>query len=109
MRIEKLRKVYSIQKSLFTGHWKIALAYVILTITPFCVRTSMAITMAIFQKYLALFHHKLAQHNFWKFIFNFDARCVSRKFTTNSCLQFMLSVVLERTVRFLITAGAVLE
>ena len=35
----------------------------------------------------ALFHHKLAQHNFWEFIFNFDARCVSRKFTTYSCLH----------------------
>ena len=30
----------------------------------------------------ATFHHKLAQHNFWEFIFNFDARRVSRKFTT---------------------------
>ena len=55
------------------GHLRIALAFAILTITPFCVRTYMAITMAIFQKCLAPFHHKLAQHNFWKFIFNFDA------------------------------------
>ena len=66
----------------------------------------------------AHFHHKLAQHNFWEFIFSFDAHCVSRKFTENSCLHlcqkllliwFILSVVLERTVRFIITTGAVLE
>ena len=35
----------------------------------------------------APFHHKLAQHNFWEFIFNFHARCVSREFTTYSCLH----------------------
>ena len=66
----------------------------------------------------APFHHKLAQHNFREFIYNFDARCVSRKFTTYSCqhlcqkwllMRFFVSVVLERTVRFVITADFVLE
>ena len=45
------------------------------------------VTMAILQKCLwTPFHHKLAQYNLWEFIFIFDARCISRKFTTNSYL-----------------------
>ena len=72
----------------------------------------------LFKSIWAPFHHKLAQHNFLEFIFNFDARCVSPKFTTYSCfhlcrkcllMRFVLSVVLERTVRFLIKADVVLE
>ena len=52
------------------------------------------------------------------FIFNSDVRCVSRKFTTYSCLQlsqnwllmrFILSVVVERAVRFVATVDVVLE
>ena len=55
---------------------------------------------------------------FREFIFNFDVCCVSRKFTTYSCLhlskklllmRFILSVVLERTVTFLTTVDVVLE
>ena len=33
----------------------------------------------------APFHHELAQHNVWEFVFNFDTCCVSRKFNTYSC------------------------
>ena len=55
---------------------------------------------------------------FGEFTFNFDVRCVSRKFNTYSCLylsqkcllmRFILSVVLERTVRFLPTVDVTLE
>ena len=51
-------------------------------------------------------------------MFNFDVCCVSRKFTTHSCLhlsqklllaRFILLVVLERMVRFLTTVNVVLE
>ena len=55
---------------------------------------------------------------FREFIFNFDVSCVSRKFTAYQCLhvskkwllmQFILSVVLERMLRFLTTVDLVLE
>ena len=44
-------------------------------------------TVAIIQNVWAPFPHKQAQHDFWEFTFNFDARCASRKFTTYSCLH----------------------
>ena len=55
---------------------------------------------------------------FRKFIFDFDVRCVSRKFTAYSCLhlskkrlliRFILAVVLKRTVGFITTVDLVLE
>ena len=51
-------------------------------------------------------------------MFNFDVRCVSRKFNTYSCLRLsqkllmtviIFSVVLERTVRFVTIVDVVLE
>ena len=65
--------------------------------------------MAILQKCLGTFP---------LFIFSFDIHCVSRKFTTFSCLYlvqkcllipFILSVVLERTAKLAATVTVVLE
>ena len=80
------------------------------------------VTMAILQKCLGTFSKSctisLSLTFFLEFIFNFDFRIVSRNFTTYSCLhlsqkwllmRFLLSVVLERTVRFLTTIVVVLE
>ena len=53
-----------------------------------------------------------------EFIFNYNAYCVSQKFTTFSCLHvspkwllmwFIISVVLERTVKSLTTVDVVIE
>ena len=81
------------------------------------------VTMIILQKCLGTFSWKtgtiLLTIIFREFRFNFNVRCVSRKFTTYSCIhlskkwllmRFILSVVLERTVRLLaLVIDAVLE
>ena len=80
------------------------------------------VTIANLQKWLGTFSSLNRTISltlfFWEFIFTFDVRCVSHKFTTYSCLKkkkkwllvrFILSVVLHRKFRFLTTVDVVLK
>ena len=103
--------LFSMGKSLFTGRLKIALVFAILTIAPLISESLPSNTPVNSNS------PKVSGYLFL-FIFSFDVCCVSRKFTTYSCfnlspkwllLRFILSVVLDRTVRFAATVDAVLE
>ena len=106
---------------LFTGHLRIVLIFAILTITPLISESLLGntrVTMAILQKCLGIFSSKTSTISltliFRESVFNFDVRCVSRKFMSPPIqkwllMRFILSVVLEKTVRFLTAVYAVLE
>ena len=116
--------VFSIVKNLFKKRLNIVLAFAMSTIAPLIsefLQGKTLVTMEILQNCLGTFSSYtstiLLMLIFEEFIFDiwgviFDVRCVWRKFTTYSCLnlsqkwllmQFISSVVLERTVR-LVTA-----
>ena len=93
-------------KSLIMGRLNIGLVFVILTIPP------------LISESLLVNGNSPKVSSFRLFIFSFDVRCASRKFTTYSCLRlsqkwllmrFILSVGLERIVRFAATVDVVLE
>ena len=65
---------FQLEKVYLQDVLSIALVYAILTIAPFVSESLLGntpVTMAIF-RCLGTFHHKLAQHNFLEFVFNFD-------------------------------------
>ena len=86
--------VFSTAKSFFTGRLRIVLVFAILTDGPIISESLLGntrVTMTILQKCLCTFSWKTSTISltltFREFIFNFDVRCVSRKFTTYSCLH----------------------
>ena len=81
--------VFSFGKSLFMRHLRIILLFATITIAPLISESLLrnsAVTMAILQKCLATFSSKTRAisltFTLGKYIFNFDACCVSRKFAT---------------------------
>ena len=73
---------------------RIVLVFAILTIAPLISKSLLGntpVTMAILQKCLDTFSSFTSTISltliFGEFIFNFDVRCISCKFTTYSCLQ----------------------
>ena len=101
------------------------MVFAILTVAPLISESLLGNTrviVAILQKCLGTFFEITSTISltlvFREFIFDFDFRCVSRKFTAYLCLhlskerllmQFTLSEVLGRTIRFLTTVHVVLE
>ena len=116
--------MFSTVKSLFTGRLRIVLGFAILTTFHLISESLLGnthFTMAILQKCCTVSSKTstiLFALFFLEFIFSFNASCVSRKFTSYSCLhpsrkwllmRFILSVVFDRTVRFLTTDDVVVE
>ena len=110
-------------KSLFMGCLRIVFVFVIFTIASLISESLLGKTLLLWQCSKSIwvpFHHKLAPLLtliFEKFIFNFNLRCFPHKFSIYSCLhlsqkrllmRFILSAVLQRTVRFLTTVHVVL-
>ena len=90
----KTRVTLGTAKNLFTGRLRIVLVFAILTIAPLISESllgNIGVTMKIFQKCLGTYSEKTSTASltltFREFIFNFDIRFVSRKFTLHICVS----------------------